>query len=267
MIDANFNRRVHVGMAADDYHRHPAVSKSMLDRIARSPLHLQAYLRDPDMPEETPAMRLGTAVHAAVLEPERFARQYAAFGGDKRTNAGKAAFAELEARGAIVLKSEEFDQVCEIARAVRQHDLAADLLANGVAEASAFWHDEATGVECRCRPDWWRNDGIVVDLKTTNDASPEAFARSVVNYRYHVQAAHYLAGTEADRFVFVVIEKEAPYAIAIYELDAAALALGRELRARDLTTYATCAEFDHWPGFPASVQTLTLPAWAGRGAA
>lgn len=251
-------------MLADDYHRHPAVSKSMLDRIARSPLHLQAYLRDPDMPEETPAMRFGTAVHTAVLEPVRFARQYAAFTGDKRTTAGKAAFAELEARGAIVLKTDEYDAVCEIARAVRQHDLAGDLLADGAAEASVFWNDDATGVECRCRPDWLRQDGIVIDLKTTTDASPEAFARSVVNYRYHVQAAHYLAGTDAQRFVFIVVEKEAPYAIALYELDANALALGRELRVRDLTTYATCAEFDHWPGFPAAVQTLKLPGWASK---
>ena len=54
-------------MSNEDYHRSPAISKSGMDRLAISPEHYQAYLLE--RREETPAMKTGTAVHMAVLEP------------------------------------------------------------------------------------------------------------------------------------------------------------------------------------------------------
>ena len=252
-------------MLAADYHAHPALSKSVLDKVARSPLHARAYL-DGEREEPTKAMEFGTAFHAAVLEPERFADAYAVFTGDRRTKEGKAAYQALLDRGAQVVDQDDYDRICEMSAAVRAHPTAGALLqpGSGVAEASVFW--QATEqVECKCRPDFWRvEERVVVDIKTTDDASPAAFAGSVINYRYHVQAAHYLKGTGARQFIFVVVEKKAPYAIAVYELDAAALELGAQLRERDIERFATCTEFGIWPGYDADITTLSLPAWAGK---
>jgi hypothetical protein len=102
-----------------------------------------------------------------------------------------------------------------------------------------------------------------VDLKTTTDASPAAFARSVATFRYHVQASHYLSGLHgAERFVFIAVEKTAPYAVAVYELDAAAMAAGDELRQRDMRMIADCRATGEWPGYSDDCQTLSLPKWA-----
>jgi hypothetical protein len=102
----------------------------------------------------------------------------------------------------------------------------------------------------------------VVDLKTTTDAGP-GFARSVATFRYHVQASHYLAGLHgAERFVFLTVEKTAPYAVAVYELDAAALAAGDELRQRDMRVIADCQATKEWPGYGDTCQPLSLPSWA-----
>lgn len=249
-------------MTNADYHAHPAVSKSVLDKIARSPMHARAYL-DGEREEPTAAMQFGTALHACVLEPELFADQYRVFEGDRRTKDGKARYEELQASGKSIISAADFDAIAAMTARIRHHEAARYLLDDGIAESSVFWQHTPTGLECKCRPDFWTADGsTLVDLKTCEDASPAAFARSVAAYRYHVQAAHYMVGTQAKRFLFVAVEKKAPYAVAVYELDSAALTEGHRLRDRDLEQYASCQEFGVWPGYPADIQTLTLPKWA-----
>jgi hypothetical protein len=151
-----------------------------------------------------------------------------------------------------------------MASSVRQHPAAYALLAQGKAEQSFWWDDATTGLRCKCRPDWYYGT-TVVDLKTTTDASPAGFARSVATFRYHVQASHYLSGLHgAERFVFIAVEKTAPYAVAVYELDAEAMAAGNELRLRDLRMIADCRATSEWPGYGDDCQTLSLPKWALR---
>jgi len=254
-------RQVIADMSSADYHAHPAVSKSVLDKLARSPLHCRAYL-DGERTEPTPAMLLGTAVHTAILEPERFDVEYAVFEGDRRTTAGKQAYADLVSRGKSIVSASDSDVISSMAAAVRAHPVASALLRNGSAEQSVFWTDPMTGLGCKCRPDWWRTDNIVVDVKTTEDASPAAFAKSIAGFRYHVQAAHYLAGTQADRFVFIAVEKKAPYAVAVYELDAVSLEVGEAIRREELNIYDICSRAGEWPGYSPDIEVLSLPAWA-----
>jgi hypothetical protein len=99
-------------------------------------------------------------------------------------------------------------------------------------------------------------------VKTTEDASPAGFARSVATFRYHVQAAHYLAGTQGKRFVFIAIEKKAPFAVAVYELDPVSLEVGEIARMADLLTYQMCDSSGQWPGYGNEIAPLTLPSWA-----
>ncbi len=63
-------------------------------------------------------------------------------------------------------------------------------------------------------------------------------------------------------FVFIAVEKTPPYAVALYELDAEAVDLGRALARRDLARYANARDFGVWPGYPDAVQSLSLPKWA-----
>ena len=77
-----------------------------------------------------------------------------------------------------------------------------------------FWHDEDHDVQCKARFDFVAaRSNIVVDIKTTQDARPDRFARDLVTYQYGLQAAHYLAGARAtgcanaERFVIVALEE------------------------------------------------------------
>jgi exodeoxyribonuclease VIII len=248
-------------MSNTEYHAHSAVSKSVLDKIAKSPLHCRAYL-DGQRTEPTAAMQFGTALHTAVLEPSEFRKQFAVFDGDRRTAAGKAEYAALVASNKQIITRADNDAITTMSAAVFAHPIAGELLTDGHAESSVFWTDADTGIECKCRPDWWRNDRTVIDVKTTEDASPAGFAKSVAAFRYHVQAAHYLAGTQANRFVFIAVEKKAPFAVAVYELDAVSLEVGMMIRNADLLSYKLAAESNYWPSYSENIEVLTLPAWA-----
>jgi exodeoxyribonuclease VIII len=245
-----------------DYHADPAVSASHLHAVAASPYHYWSRFINPDRPPsvQTAAMKLGSLTHCAVLEPDQLASRYG-IAPDRRTNAGKAAVAEMEAAGIEAVTAPEMEQAMAMAASVRSHQAAAALLRDGKAEQSFWFDDIATGLRCKCRPDWYTGSTIV-DLKTTVDASPKGFAKSVAQWRYHVQQSHYLAGTFAERFVFIAVEKFYPYAVGVYELDADAVQLGDYERRNNLQTIADCRAISEWPGYGNTVQLLSLPKWA-----
>jgi len=255
-----------------EYHAHPAISKSGLDRINQSPAHYRSWLTEPR--KETPALALGSAAHAYILERDSFFDRYAVSpdGIDRRTKDGKAAWAEFETQsaGKTVIKIEDLQQITAMAGRVWWHQSARELLSEGRAEVSVFGN--LWGVDVKCRPDWLREDGIVVDLKTTDDASPDAFPSSVAKWRYHVQAALYqdilaLLGIKIKAFVFIAVEKNPPYAVGVYELDAASIEVGRELYQTNLATYKTCIETGQWPAYSPAIETIQLPRWAFQQAA
>jgi hypothetical protein len=256
------------------YHAHPAVSKSHLDLIARSPLHYWARYLDPDRvaSEPTPAMRLGTALHTHVLELSRWDEEIAiAPAMDRRTKAGKESYAAFEAAaaGKTVITADDAEVVMAMGRSIMRHPGAAMLLGlPGKAETTHMWTDGTYGVECKCRPDWLTDDGsIVVDLKTTKDASPRGFKQSVANFAYHKQAAWYLHGLEQatgrrpDQFIFICVESTAPFACAVYAADAEMIERGHDQAMRDLAKLAVCKAADHWPSYSDQIETISLPGW------
>jgi exodeoxyribonuclease VIII len=166
-----------------------------------------------------------------------------------------------------VLTAEEWGQLHAMRDAVMAHPKAAALLSKkGKAEQSVYWRDVVTGVLCRCRPDYLTDDDYVVDLKSTEDASQEEFAKSVANYRYHVQHPFYVDGLAAvgrkpRAFVFIACEKNAPYAVGVYVLDAAAVELGRMQYSRDIAAYAECLASGQYPAYSERIENLALPGW------
>jgi hypothetical protein len=247
----------------EQYHADPAVSASHLKAIMQSPYHYWARYVDPGRKpiEPTAAMKLGSLAHCAILEPDDLLQRYGVCG-PRNTKAGKEQAERMAVEGIEAVTSTDMALALGMSAAVRNHSTAAALLKQGKAEQSFWWDDLPTGMRCKCRPDWYYGS-TVVDIKTTADASPQAFARSVATFAYHVQAAHYLAGLHgAERFVFVAVEKSYPHAVAVYELDADALALGRTTRDNALDVLAGCQAANVWPGYGDTVQTISLPKWA-----
>lgn len=255
-------------MPMDEYRKHPAISKSGLDLIHRSPAH---YLEDKLNPKEsTETQIIGSAFHTYVLEPELFDSQYAVLSEkyDKRTKEGKAAWADFQIQnaGKITLEPDDLEKFDKMRDAIFSHSKAKNALQGGIAESCLFWQHMGD-IDCKARPDYITPNGLIVDIKTCQDARASEFAKACANYRYHVQAAFYcegyyqVNGAYPANFVIVAIEKTAPYAVSVFTLDQMMDQGHREFEA-DLEVYAECLRTNTWPAYPEDVTSLILPRWA-----
>lgn len=179
------------------YHAADGYSSTQIRLVNRGGIAaLDWYQNAPCKSEESPALVLGTALHTAILEPERFATEYAcAPSVNLRTNEGKKTLAAFEAdcagRGMTPLKREDFDTVCLMRDSALAYPTVASLLENGVAELSLFWRMH-NGLLLKVRPDWlgeFAGAPFLLDIKTTDDVLD--FGKSVEKFGYHLQAAFY----------------------------------------------------------------------------
>lgn len=159
-----------------------------------------------------------------------------------------------------------------MAASLAAHPIAPLLFREGEAEVSAFWTDEATGVKCRVRFDYLPDpvEGqrlIVPDLKTAASAEPTEFGRNAARFHYLMQDQWYCDAVRAlgidddPAFLFVVIEKEAPYVVTVGQFSEEDKRLGRALNDRARRTYAECLSTDTWPAYHPGVADLSLPIW------
>ena len=253
------------------YRADPAYSASDLKIItkqnARALWHSKFNeLAPPKLP--TPAMKFGTLFHAMCLEPEEFTSQFGVVE-DKRTKKGKEQALEYETKGITVITPQDAALGDNMMSSICANPVAWELLDKGKSEQSFWWSHSATGLDLKCRCDKINGD-TVVDLKTTGEggASPDSFTKTITNFNYHLQAAHYLQGTGATRFVFVVIEKVFPYNIGVYELDNEFLDNGYELQEQALLKVSEATKTGKWLGYtdtePNGIQTLDKPYWLGN---
>jgi hypothetical protein len=258
------NRIVNVDMPAEVYHKVDALSKSLMTKALRSPAHYRAAV-DGKSDEPTKAMQIGTVAHTAILEPHKLSEIVAIKpeGMSLVTKEGKAWKAEND--GKIILDAEEAADIEGMAQAVRRHPSFEPSHLDNKIEASVFAEDEETGLPLKARPDLWAEGiGLILDVKTTDDASEEAFLRTIQKFAYHVQAAHYIEMTGASDFVFITVERNAPYAVAAYRLSPEWLELGFETRRRAIRIVHECTALNSWPAYPTGTTTLALPVWVAR---
>src|SRR5690606_36596774 len=110
-------------------------------------------------------------------------------------------------------------------------------------------------------------------LKTIDRLDDSSFAKAVVDYRYDLQAAHYLEGLltitgERYVFVFIVVETQAPFRCRTYQFLAGDLQAADDRRAYLLDQYAKRIESGDWSDpNEHELQTIELPPWFKRNVA
>ncbi len=281
-ITPNFIGKVVCSM--EEYHKAFAVgSTSLRTLINQSPAH---YLHNRENPTEpTPAQKLGTAIHLAALEPHTFKAntlvepvfEGRTKKGEITTNPNATEVKDkrdkwyMENHGKHIVSQEQFDCVQGILNSLSKHKQASKLVAAGAAEESYFWKDPETGIFCKARPDFLREGHIMVDIKSTRDASYHSFQKDIAEHGYHVQAAMYLDGVSNvlghhfDKFVIIAVEKEAPYAVQCFDLDANTIQEGRQQYYGALKILKECMKTGIYGGYPEELCPISLPSWAIKG--
>lgn len=274
------------GIDAEDYHGReicdaPSISSSGLKTIIdKSPLHYwwnSPLNAERPVEEQKKHLSIGKAAHDILLLAERWPERYHVLPVDFKAAATKAQaewHAERDAAieaGLTVLRHEDAELAKCLARSIESNPFARAALTNGLPEQTLCWKDGITGVWLRARPDFLPAKRLFIpDLKTAADASPDGFRRAMAAHGYHQSAALYMDGIEAvfgtapRSFFFIVVEKEAPHCVALYEIPADDIHRGRMLNRKAIDTFARCLNEGRWPGYSDDVMPLPLPAWEQR---
>ena len=288
---------VYQGVSFDDYLAWPLVSRSALLWMEESPAHCRASQRGEIEGESTRAQKFGTAMHAALLEPDHYKADYLIASPcsallksgtrqgqecgatpshylDGRWTCGKHAIGEPPREFVTI---DESERIAAIAKKVQSHAVVNLFRHRGGFEASIV--GELEGVRCKIRCDKLRVSdthlSLIADVKKVRMgyAGQSAFFNSVQEYGYEVQAAFYLDVAEAatghrfrdkvnqPTFFFVVIEDSPPHEIGVYQITDELYSIGRSRYRNALLRYKECKERNEWPGICTDINYLDVPTW------
>lgn len=276
----------HRNIKDERYHASNGVSSSSLKWLLKRAPNTFLYRKQ----EKTAAMAMGSLVHTMILEPEKVDANFAAIPdfGDCRKKENKAAKEFFYSRNADkeLVKAADWNDAKGMTESVLNHPTASILLQDSIVESSIYWwykgdyeDDRNFKQVCKVRPDSIpvTHPGMLVDIKTTNDASYTEFAKAIHKYLYHLSAAMYLEGVNQcnelldhmkchffTNFIFIVVEKEYPYNVACYQLSKEDLRIGRELFKKAMQVLHDAKEND-FPGYPEEVREIELPQYARKG--
>ncbi len=259
-------------MNSVNYHLLKSLSASQLNLLAKSPAHYKASL-DGKLKYDSKALGLGKKIHLRLESKELFEQKYVLKTSDHdlRTRNGKAAASELWRNGQELITTDELEQIESILLGYSNCDDPLVRIAReseGFNEVTVLW--EEYNRPMRCRPDRLiyptEEDGewlctefptlfsssfgvtLCVDYKTTSRfPDPRTWYWHSRDYGYLLSASHYLAGTHADAFLWIVLEVNPPYTVTRYLFSPQSKA-SLDLKRTELINLLTqCEQEDRWP--------------------
>lgn len=251
------------------------ISRSSLMDFSRSPYTYWAKHLNPDRPvkESTPAMVLGSAFHKMILEPNTLQDEFIIVPepvllkdvGRERYDNYKQVLAEIEVTEKTIIPFKTYQELDAMRLVINKNENAMKLIHDARIENSFFWQDEHSGLLLKARPDIL-HENMIVDLKTTSDASPRAFQNEMVKYGYHVQfamirdAVEAIEGRRITNFINIVIETKYPYTMAIYLIDESAVDEGHYKYKQLCLDLKAALKDNYFPDY--GIQKIGLPKWA-----
>jgi exodeoxyribonuclease VIII len=232
--------------------------------VSKSPAHGLAYLNQER--EETKALRMGSLIHCAVLQPEMLNEKFiTAPEVDRRTKEGKETYAAFQSSlkpGMTVVSAEESAE-CHIIASRARHTL--ERLGVEFDQTEFMFTTDYNGVQLKCAIDGIAGD-YLWDIKTTEDASPAGILKAIRAYRYNLQAYFYRLcyetayGRRMLGFRFLFIEKAPPFATAVVEIGPELMSYAVADFEKALQTYRECTTLGEWPAYGDDIQVIDIKA-------
>lgn len=281
-------------MSNEEYHARPEFSSSQLKDMLRSGAHFYSNHVLKEVERESKAsMDFGTLAHTLFLEPDQFEAEFAVLPEDapkrptetmlKAKNPspdtlGKIEFwenFEAEHAGKIIVTAEQIQGAQRIVENLKQLSMYAEMQNNfGMAEASIFFTDPAFDLELRIRPDWHIAPckafpfGLILDLKTTTDARPNAFSKKCGDFGYDLSAAMYREGfqeyyrtEQKPPFIFLVAESSIPFNVKQYQASELFLSVGETRYNKAKELLAESLLINEWDGYSLELEEIFLPSY------
>ena len=266
-LPKGFDPAVLTNIKDKDYRGAGGLSQSAIKDFIKSPAHYLVATEQTSEP--TPAMQLGTAFHAVMLQDNPTDHYAVKIKMDGRTKDGKAyneQFA-LDNAGKVIINSEEEEILFDMRRSIFKHPLASKL-AFGLThkEFAVFGTMETNDGMVRLKgliDGYSETEGYILDYKTCEDASPLGFIKAIRDRRYDIQSVQYPwllnnAKMKVKDFYFVCVEKVPPYAVGVYRIDLDNLIETGKKWAWAIGDFCDCQNTGTFPAYSDDCVTLTL---------
>jgi exodeoxyribonuclease VIII len=175
----------------EQYRAMPGINASLLKACLNGAF--SGYKALNEKVEESDAMRFGTALHTAILEPHKFQETVAVRPQvDRRTKEGKAIAEAFDSQnqGKVIISQGDSEVIAKITASVADIPLASKMLLDYEAEYTI--RHETNGLTMKGRLDLVSiEDNSILDVKTTKSASPREFSADCIRFGYDVQLLHY----------------------------------------------------------------------------
>ena len=262
------------GLSFDEYRAHPGIAQSDLKSAWQDPqLYHQRLIGEIKKNPPTDSMKFG-------IEMERFLRNgHGAFKiipSDVLSDSGRrqgSKWKEFKAanEGVLLLKEDEFEEKMRpfvAAHANTTHSESANWLLHTPMSrmwSTAYEWEHESGLHMKGELDLILPDhNIVVDIKTTRNERAESFAKSIVDFRYDVQAVQYLDAIERLtgedwQYYWLCIRNSEPYSITVIECDSEWIELGQSYREVFIDNYLRRRRESDW--YADDTPPCYIPAW------
>lgn len=231
-----------------DYHALSGISSHWLIEMLKSPADCWRKYIDPQRPSEEPtaALRLGTLIHCLALTPHQFEREFIVADYERRSNAGRHAYAKLAATGLALVKPAELDRARAVVAALQTDPEARKLLRHGKKERTIIQPRASGLLPLKARLDVHNESKRqIVELKTTWNLAASQMAMD--RYRYSLSAAFYRDLVRGQSVVFVFVQTTPPHDVAVIPLERPQLQAGQEQWQTALTRFDDCWQRNNWP--------------------
>lgn len=216
------------------YHSSKGIGNSSLQMIANNPADYIWSQNAPCDPVKTGAFDVGTAIHAALLEPHK-AEAFEVFTDTKSRDTVKFTKFVQDNPDKMVLTENEYYFMRLSVDSAHAHPTVSRLLKmKGERESSIFWHDKERDIMCKIRPDLDLTIGgmnRLVDVKKTASIddwrSDVQWKNPLFKFNYGHNAAYYLHvasnfyGIEYNEYTFVLIQStisDGKYPVGVFTI-------------------------------------------------
>jgi hypothetical protein len=271
---------------ASRYHADPCEAPSLSSSIAhlllrespRKAWHSHPRLNGAFQEEQDAKFDLGTCVHAVLLEddssrievidPEQYPSKNGSIPeGWTNTNI-RAARDAARAAGKTPLLKRHYGAVQAMVMAAKEFIAKSEI--------SEYWFDaesEVTGI-CQDKGVWLRarfdriakSRRVIMDYKSTTDASPDTFSRQIIRMGHHRQDAFYrrvarILGSQKPEFVFVAQSIEPPHECSLHGCDPALREIADAEIERAIGIWRDCMRTKVWPSYDGRIHWTVPTTW------
>ena len=176
-------------------------------------------------------------------------------------------FAELNAKGRILLEGDDYDAIMQMRAVIHANSYYSSLLSGSYSEVSIL--GQLLGEPSKVRFDCLTCGGDIIDYKTAVSAKPDEFFRHAARLGYFMKMAmqHDMfveAYGHAPRSVNLLVqEKKSPFIPALIRLTDEQLQIGRIQLRSAMEIYKACKKANSWPGYSMGnpVIEMETPEW------